>query len=66
MDLGIHVTDAAIGRAAKIKQNNGQKTLYFSVALWYGLGRPVITSEIGHWSVFVLLGRRFVFGRIMK
>ena len=31
VDLGIHVTDAAIGRAAKIKQNNGQKTLYFSV-----------------------------------
>ena len=34
--------------------------------LWYGLGRPVITSEIGHRSVFVLLGWRFVFGIIMK
>ena len=34
--------------------------------LWYGLGRPVITSEIGNWSVFVLLGWRFVFGIIMK
>ena len=34
--------------------------------LWYGLGRPVITSEIGHWFVFVLLlGWRFVFGIIM-
>ena len=22
------------------------------LVLWYGLGRPVITSEIGHWSVF--------------
>ena len=21
--------------------------------LWYGLGRPVITSEIGNWSVLV-------------
>ena len=31
LTVGIHVTDAAIGRAAKIKQNNGQKTLYFSV-----------------------------------
>ena len=26
------------------------------VLWWYGLGRPVITSEIGNWSVFVLLG----------
>ena len=34
--------------------------------LWYGLGRPVITSEIGNWSVFVLLGWRFVFGIMMK
>ena len=34
--------------------------------LWYGLGRPVITSEIGNWFVFVLLGWRFVFGIIMK
>ena len=34
--------------------------------LWYGLGRPVITSEIGNWSVFVLLGWRFVFGIIIK
>ena len=34
--------------------------------LWYGLGRPVITSEIGNWSVFVLLGWRFVFRIIMK
>ena len=36
------------------------------VMLWYGLGRPVITSEIGNWSVFVLLGWRFVFGTIIK
>ena len=36
------------------------------LVLWYGLGRPVITSEIGNWSVFVLLGWRFVFGIIMK
>ena len=36
------------------------------ITLWYGLGRPVITSEIGNWSVFVLLGWRFVFGIIMK
>ena len=34
--------------------------------LSYGLGRPVITSEIGNWSVFVLLGWRFVFGIIIK
>ena len=34
--------------------------------LWYGLGRPVITSEIGNWSVFVLLGWRFVFGIIIE
>ena len=34
--------------------------------LWYGLRRPVITSEIGNWSVLVLLGWRFVFGIIMK
>ena len=33
---------------------------------WYGLGRPVITSEIGNWSVFVLLGWLFVFGIIVK
>ena len=37
-----------------------------AVLLWYGLGRPVITSEIGNWSVFVLLGWRFVFGIIIK
>ena len=34
--------------------------------LWYGLGRPVITSEIGNWSVFVLLEWRFVFGITIK
>ena len=34
--------------------------------LWYGLGRPVISSEIGNWSVFVLLGWRFVLGNIIK
>ena len=33
--------------------------------LWYGLGRPVVTSEIGNWSVFVVFGCRFVFGIIM-
>ena len=26
------------------------------LVLWYGLGNPVITSEVGKWSVFVLLG----------
>ena len=43
------------------------------LVLWYGLGRPVITSEIGNWSVFVLSGWRFVllgwrvvFGIVMK
>ena len=36
------------------------------LVLWYGLGRPVITSEIGNWSVFVLFGWYFVFGIIMK
>ena len=36
------------------------------ILLWYGLGRPVITSEIGNWSVFVLFGWRLVFGIIMK
>ena len=36
------------------------------LVLWDGLGRPVITSEKGHWSVFVLLGWRFVFGSIIK
>ena len=36
------------------------------LVLWYGLGRPVIASEIGNWSVFVLLGWRFVFGTIIK
>ena len=34
--------------------------------LSYGLGRPVINSEIGQWSVFVLFGWRFVFGIIMN
>ena len=34
--------------------------------LWYGLGRPVISSEIGSWSVFVLLGWHLVYGTIMK
>ena len=34
--------------------------------LWYGLERPVITSKMGNWSVFVLLGWRFVFGIIMR
>ena len=36
------------------------------LVLWYGLRRPVITSEIGNWSVFVLLGWRFVFGIIIE
>ena len=39
---------------------------FFSLMLRYGLGRRVITSEIGNWSVFLLLGWRFVFGIIMK
>ena len=34
--------------------------------LWYGLGRPVSTSEIGNWSVFVFLGWHFVFEIIIK
>ena len=34
--------------------------------LWYSLGRPVITSEIGNWSVLVLFIWRFVFGIIMN
>ena len=29
-------------------------------------GRPVITSEIGNWSVFLLLGWRLVFWIIIK
>ena len=36
------------------------------LVLWYVLGRPVITSEIGNCSVFVLFGRRFLFGINMK
>ena len=36
------------------------------LALRYSLGRPAITSEIGNWSVFVLLGWRFAFGLIIK
>ena len=32
----------------------------------YGLGRPVVTPNIGNWSIFVLLGWRFVFGIMMK
>ena len=40
--------------------------LLTSIMLWYGLGRQVTTSEIGNWSVFVLLGWRFVFGIIIK
>ena len=36
------------------------------LVLWYCLGRPVITSDIGNLSVFVLLGWRFVFGIIIK
>ena len=36
------------------------------LVLWYGLGRPVITSKIGNGSVFVLFGSRLVFGIIMK
>ena len=44
-----------------------KKTPHQSALLWrYGLGRPVITSKIGHWSIFVLLGWRCVFGIIMK
>ena len=37
-----------------------------SLMLWYGLGRPVVTSEIGNWSVLEILRWRFVFGIIMK
>ena len=49
--------------------NNVLGTCGFALAgmvLWYGLGRPVIISEIGNWSVFVLLGWRFVFVIIIK
>ena len=45
--------------------NRWRRELY-RILLWYGLERPVITSEIGNWFVFVLLGWRFVFGIIMK
>ena len=38
----------------------------YEYLLWYALGRPVITSKIGNWSVFVLCGWRFVFGIIMR
>ena len=31
------------------------------LVLWYGLGRPVVTSKVGSWLVFVLFGWRFVF-----
>ena len=43
-----------------------QQQLSYLYVLWYGLGRPVISSEIGSWSVFVLLRWLFVFGIIMK
>ena len=36
------------------------------LVLKYGLGRPVITSKIGTWFVFILFGWCFVFGMIMK
>ena len=36
------------------------------LVLWYGLGRPEITSEIGNSSDFVLLEWPFVLGIIMK
>ena len=36
------------------------------LVLWYGLGRPVVTSKVGSWLVFVLFGWRFVFGIIMR
>ena len=36
------------------------------LVLRYGLGRPVVTPNIGNWSIFVLLGWRFVFGIMMK
>ena len=29
------------------------------LVLWYGLGRPVITSEVGNWSVFVFVRMAF-------
>ena len=50
------------------EKKNEKKVLFQRkrLMLWYGLGRPVITSEIGNWSVFVLLAWRFVFGIIMK
>ena len=32
---------------------------------WHDLGRPVMTSKMGNWYVFVLFGRCFVFGIIM-
>ena len=36
------------------------------LVLRYGLRRPVISSEIGNWSVFVLFGWRCIFGIIIK
>ena len=64
-------------RTAAVQQSTAEKPIHQqptippcvynnSTVLWYGLGRPVITSEIGNWSVFVLLGWRFEFGFITK
>ena len=36
------------------------------LVLLSSLGRPVSTTEIGNWSVFVLFGWRFLLGIIMK
>ena len=46
----------------RISRNSAYATHQGGLVLWYGLGRPVITSEIGNWSVFVLLGWRLYSG----
>ena len=52
----------------KIQTSGGKKTKNVRLhrVLWYGLGRPVITSKIGNWSILVLFGWRFVFGMIVR
>ena len=62
-----HVTPLAVTSSYRSRVHNAcQQAVDQVELLWYGLGRPVITSEIGNWSVFVLLGWRFVFGIIIK
>ena len=51
---------------ARISHISAYATHQGSLVLWYGVGRQVIILRIGHWSVFVLFGWRFVFGIIMR